>query len=72
LAILGGAVLLLLALLALSDPHVVLGAPRLKQTLIGGLTVAIVVFVLLKAGLAWLAVGLVLLWTAAKRFRPER
>jgi hypothetical protein len=65
--VVGGAVLLLFALLSLSHPGVVLGQKRIFHTMLGAVGVAAVVFVLVRMGFAWAAVGLVFLWSAAKR-----
>jgi DnaJ family protein C protein 19 len=66
--ILGGVVLVLLALLSLSASEGKDGRKRSQNTVIGVLTVAAVLFVSVRAGAPWLGVGLALLWGAAKRF----
>jgi DnaJ homolog subfamily C member 19 len=66
--ILGGAVLLLFALLSITGSKSGASKKRVENTLLGALAVGAMVFALLRAGLPWLAVGLAVLWTAAKRF----
>jgi len=69
--LLGGVLLLLFALLSLSGPGSSLGNERLEHTLIGLLVAAAVAFVLFRAGLPWLALGLPLLWNLSQRFRSD-
>jgi hypothetical protein len=64
--VLGVALLVLFALLSLSSPGAALGSQRLQHTVLGLLGAAAVVFVLLRAGLPWLALGIPLLWSLAE------
>lgn len=66
--VLGGIVLVLLALLSLSASESKEGKKRSQNTLLGALTVAAVLFVSIRAGAPWLGLGLAVLWGAAKRF----
>lgn len=70
--ILGGAVLLLFALLSMTGSRAGGGKKRFENTLLGALAVGAMVFALLRAGLPRLAVGLGVLWIAAKRFSEAR
>ncbi len=67
--VLGGAVLAIIALLALSPSK---GWKQLEHTLLGALAVGAVVLVLTKAGMPWLALAIALLATSAKRFTGQR
>jgi len=64
----GGVVIVLVAVLALTAAENESGRRRVEQILTGALVVAGAVFFLARAGLPWLAVGLVLLYSAARRF----
>jgi hypothetical protein len=48
-----------------------LGTQRTENLLLGALTVGAIVFVLVKAGLPWLALGLPLAYRAVKRFGSD-
>jgi hypothetical protein len=66
--LLGGVVLVIFALLSLSASEGARGRKHAENTIFGALAVGAVVFVLTRAGLPWLGLGLALLWVAAKRF----
>jgi hypothetical protein len=66
--VLGGAVLALILLLALSTPGAETGRKHVENTLLGALAIGAMVLVLTKAGMPWLAVALALVFTSAKRF----
>jgi len=72
--LIGGVVIVLVAVLALTAAENESGRRRVEQILTGALVVAGAVFFLARAGLPWLAVGLVLLYSAARRFgnRPRK
>lgn len=63
-----GAVFVLFALLALSASEGTLGKKRALDTVLGALMVAAVVLVFARAGLAWVGIGVALLWSAARRW----
>ena len=66
--LLGGVALVVFALLSLSASEGEHGRKRVENTLFGALVVAAVVLVLARAGLAWLGIGLALLWGAARKY----
>jgi len=70
--VLGGAVLAIIVLLALSVPATDRGRKGLENTLLGALAVGAMVLVLTKAGMPWLAIALALFFTSAKRFTGRR
>lgn len=73
--IVGGVVVVLLAVLALKASESDAEKRRVEQMLVGAAAVAAAVYVLARAGMPWLGVGLVLLYSAARRLgnraRPE-
>jgi DnaJ-domain-containing protein 1 len=71
--IVGVILLTILAVLALSASESDAGKRRVEQMLMGALVVAGAVYVLARAGMPWLAVGLVFLYSAARRLanRPS-
>jgi hypothetical protein len=69
--LLGGAALVLLALLSLSASEGAEGKKRSENMVLGALAVVAVFLVLAKSGLAWVWLGVMLLWTTAKRFGGE-
>jgi hypothetical protein len=70
--VLGGAVLAIIVLLALSVPSTDRGRKGLENMLLGALAVGAMVLVLTKAGMPWLAVALALFFTSAKRLTGKR
>jgi hypothetical protein len=70
--VLGGAVLAIIVLLALSVPATDRGRRGLENTLLGALAVGAMVLVLTKAGMPWLAIALALFFTSAKRFTGRK
>jgi len=74
--IVGAVLLVLLAVLALTASESEAGRRRVEQILTGALVVAGAVFLLARAGLPWLAVGLVALYVVSRRIgdymRPKR
>jgi DnaJ-domain-containing protein 1 len=71
--IVGVILLTILAVLALSASESDSGKRRVEHMLMGALVVAGAVYVLARAGMPWLAVGLVFLYSAARRLanRPS-
>lgn len=65
--IVGAVLLVLLAVLALTASESEAGRRRVEQILTGALVVAGAVFLLARAGLPWLAVGLVVLYVVSRR-----
>lgn len=63
-----GALFVLFALLSLSASEGATGRKRATETMIGAVVVGGVVLLFARMGLAWLGVGLALLWSAARRF----
>jgi hypothetical protein len=70
--VLGGAVLAVIVLLALSVPETERGRKGLENTILGALAVGALVLVLTKAGMPWLAIALALFFTSAKRFTGKK
>ena len=70
--VLGGAVLAVIVLLALSVPETERGRKGLENTILGALGVGAMVLVLTKAGMPWLAIALALFFTSAKRFTGKK
>jgi DnaJ family protein C protein 19 len=66
--LLGGVVLVLFALLSLSASGGAEAKKNVGNTILGALLVAALTFVLLRAGMAWLAVMVVLLYSAFKSY----
>lgn len=63
-----GAVFVLFALLSLSASEGSTGKKRALETVLGALLVGGVVLVLARVGLAWVGIGIALLWSAARRW----
>jgi hypothetical protein len=70
--VLGGAVLAIIGLLALSPSSTERDREGIGNALFRALAVGAAVLVLTKAGMPWLAIALVLFFTSAKRFTGKR
>jgi hypothetical protein len=70
--LLGGVLLVVFALLSLSASEGEEGRKKAWNTVMGALLVAALVFVLIRSGLSWVAVVLVVLYSAGQRFRAQR
>ncbi len=74
--IVGAVLLVLLAVLALTASESEAGRKKVEQVLTGALVVAGAVYLLARAGMPWLAVGLLFLYWASRRIggwsRPNR
>lgn len=63
----GGALLVLIAILSLSGSNKGATGKQKTHTLVGALAVGVAVILLVRAGLVWLAAGVAFLWMAASR-----